>query len=312
MKKKFIVLLIIMISLFNISGQSFNPFNLSLDVNLGVDTLMFFREGKAYLATSLWDNVGRYSAFNEDEIVVGADGFPRISLVDTEFIFIYGGRRNIILYTPERPIGIDTYIMTTAIPLIKNANGSSYLVETLRNKEVAYNAHNLISTTIEDPYLGVRHWNLNNNVASGYEDSYPWVEGEDGFGIGQWLELDFTKAVLYFSILNGYVDPKRPYLYYQNGRVKKIKIESLDLEENFTIECSLSDEVSFQTIRIPEKSSQVKITVLDVYPGSKYEDTAITGIFLLPTSEDIESLTGRYISFEDMQKSYHNSDDRSK
>ena len=52
----------------------------------------------------------------------------------------------------------------------------------------------------------------------------PWGEGVNGNGIGEKISFETNGEVLYF--FNGYVSFSKPWLYTDNGRVKKIKISS--------------------------------------------------------------------------------------
>lgn len=106
-----------------------------------------------------------------------------------------------------------------------------------------------------------------------------WVEGAKNDGIGEWIMLSGGQQDLTgLSIINGYA--KSTDLYTKNNRVKKIRIE---LSDGTVLEKSLSDgTLGFQTINFDNqvKIDFVKITVLDVYKGSKYSDTCISEIEL--------------------------------
>ena len=303
--KKLLFLLFFIISLqMPIWSEAFDPFYHDLDLSLGPDSLLFFRNNHGYFTTHLWYSHGSYSDFVEDDIYECEDGYQRIKILETEFIIIYGGIKNFVFFTPERPIGKETYVLTTAIPIVEQAKSSSNLTEKIGNQQIEYSPDYLLTTTVEDPYLGTPHWNINNNLVLGDPDSYPWVEGVEGAGVGESLDIKFIHTVENFALLNGYVDPRRPYLYKQNGRVKKIQIESLDLDTNFSAVYDLEDVVSFQTVSLPKLAGHIKITILDIYSGTKYSDTAITGLFSIPTNEEITKMKDRYISFEKMLKTY--------
>ncbi len=134
-----------------------------------------------------------------------------------------------------------------------------------------------------------------------------WVEGIKGYGIGELVLipcLDLQKPV---KIWNGY--GKSPKLFTANGRVKTAKIyviqaEIKDVTQYGTIyekittiaqsTVSLKDKNSFQPLSIPafekkqyfnklrEANEDYKyllgIEILEVYKGSKYEDTCICEI----------------------------------
>lgn len=113
-----------------------------------------------------------------------------------------------------------------------------------------------------------------------------WVEGAEGQGIGEYLEIVFDKGSAPFDeihIINGYAKKQR--IWEENSRVKELKIYY-----NETPLCILKlkdtrDEQLFKVDMIGPKYGEespkdwvVKFEILDVYPGTKYEDTAITEI----------------------------------
>ena len=103
---------------------------------------------------------------------------------------------------------------------------------------------------------------------------YVWSEGVQGSGIGERLFImnqDFK--VLY--LLPGYVSTNRPDLYKKNNRPKTIKIIYDDYEEIKEI----PDLPIFYKIDIKQLSSNtIIIEIVDVYHGTKYDDTCITSI----------------------------------
>jgi hypothetical protein len=76
------------------------------------------------------------------------------------------------------------------------------------------------------------------------------------------------------SILNGYQSSKASW--ENNSRVKKIKI-TVNGKDYCTLE--LSDVMGIQSFVLPNKSGTIRFTIMEVYPGLKWKDTAISGIF---------------------------------
>lgn len=82
-------------------------------------------------------------------------------------------------------------------------------------------------------------------------------------------------------IANGFISTEKPYLYEQNARPKKIRIicekESKDIE--------LQDTPNFQVLKISDNeknySGMIQLEVLEVYPGTKYSDVVISGIYYI-------------------------------
>ena len=77
----------------------------------------------------------------------------------------------------------------------------------------------------------------------------------------------------------------KPYLYKQNSRPKKIRLTA---ESLFSIEVDLIDTPNFQTIIFPVrlKNEILKLEILEVYPGTKYEDTCINAILFEKSHRD--------------------------
>ena len=116
----------------------------------------------------------------------------------------------------------------------------------------------------------------------------PWIEGVKGYGIGEWVEVD-TKSLEFpvdlFLVSNGYVDFNKPYLYEQNSRIKKMLIEIS--EHDISFETELLDTPQLQEISLPKKindgETTIRFTILEVYPGSKYDDTCL--FMIVPLAE---------------------------
>jgi hypothetical protein len=113
------------------------------------------------------------------------------------------------------------------------------------------------------------------------DDNYStsWVEGKKGDGIGEWIKLESNelKEVFEICIANGYQETDR--LYLANNRLKKIKIEFSDgssmIKEIPDYNNSRSNVISLGK---STKTNFIKITILDVYKGTKYSDTCISEI----------------------------------
>ena len=135
--------------------------------------------------------------------------------------------------------------------------------------------------------------------------STAWVEGTSDAGVGAQIEiiLDEVMPLTAIGLINGYTKSERTY--YRNNRIKKIRIEvrgsntyENDALETLTYEVELPDrpysainEQSFATqLDIPydvgegaygKRVRRVVLTILEVYPGTRYNDTCLSEIFLL-------------------------------
>jgi hypothetical protein len=113
---------------------------------------------------------------------------------------------------------------------------------------------------------------------------YAWVEGAKGNGIGESVTYYFkNKAPRLHTIIvyNGYL--KTDETWQNNGRVKKLKL----LVNNIPYAIlNLADSKAEQKFKVPllghrkdGKDLILKFQIMEVYPGKKYEDVAITEIY---------------------------------
>lgn len=99
-----------------------------------------------------------------------------------------------------------------------------------------------------------------------------WAEGVEGQGIGEYLLItkgEWSVYSIYISI--GYVSFTRPNLYMENSRPKKIRVSYGNIEQEITLE----DTPNFQEIPLRTGMEEIKIELLEVYPGTIYQDTCI-------------------------------------
>lgn len=107
----------------------------------------------------------------------------------------------------------------------------------------------------------------------------PWVEGVPGDGIGEGFTIETAGENSgnwqYLMIMNGYISYDKPYLYKQNGRVKKIKVTGVKSRKSKILD--ILDTPHPQTVDISflVASEDVRIEIADIYKGSKYEDTCL-------------------------------------
>ena len=113
-----------------------------------------------------------------------------------------------------------------------------------------------------------------------------WVEGVEGNGEGEYLRYSFPGTcprITTVLIHNGYV--KNWDVWRDNARVKKLLMYYND--EPYAI-LNLQDTMGLQSFDVgvlgyEDKDSapawSIKFEILEVYPGKKYEDTAITEIY---------------------------------
>lgn len=119
------------------------------------------------------------------------------------------------------------------------------------------------------------------------KDNIPWVEGKEDYGIGEYLEFELNQDIYInnsyngwiIRILNGYVNPEKPHLYKENSRLKSA---TLIVDGKKEIKIQFNDYVEITNVKISGEVKRIKLIIDDVYKGTKYEDTCITGISASP------------------------------
>jgi hypothetical protein len=121
------------------------------------------------------------------------------------------------------------------------------------------------------------------NLFDGRADT-AWVEGAAaGNGEGEMVTLTFPRERLVegLRLVSGYNKSKR--LFDRNSRPSRLRVT---FSEGTEFEWTLEDRMGPQTIQLetPVPARAVTVEVLGVYAGSKYTDTAISELGVLPAS----------------------------
>ncbi len=159
----------------------------------------------------------------------------------------------------------------TVIPLSEVAEEiytSSFLEENIRGEIIRYDGKDI------EKYLIFRDFA---NILNPY--CLPWVEGRDGAGIGEWLEINLKTAQSTVYILNGFVDPSRPSLFRMNSRIRDAEISGITQNGKTLVQTvSFEDFIYFKTIEFREPVKKIRVTIKTVYPGNKWQDTTVSAI----------------------------------
>ncbi|MCW8897815.1 MAG: hypothetical protein OQJ96_09565 [Flavobacteriales bacterium] len=125
------------------------------------------------------------------------------------------------------------------------------------------------------------------NIEDG-DQKTAWIEGVNGYGIGEKINITFISPdsldILFYEIglNNGYCKSKD--IWKANSRVKKARLlkngeEKLILNFKDTM---FSQIFRWDTNYITVTNKDiVTIEILEVYKGDKYEDTAISDLYLM-------------------------------
>ncbi len=117
-----------------------------------------------------------------------------------------------------------------------------------------------------------------------------WVEGKGDHGVGEWIAYKLPPTnprITQFCVANGLIRTKKAW--QENSRVKTLGVtvngqpfttlhlKDVYAEQIFEVgEIGYPDRTADLTGRAP---IVIRFTILDVYPGTKYKDTAITEIY---------------------------------
>jgi len=127
----------------------------------------------------------------------------------------------------------------------------------------------------------------------------PWAVS--GSGIGEKLTFmtderyvtifrDFVHRYNQIWISNGFVDYNKPYLYKYNNRVKKIRISRGGPDDYVDFELEDTPQLQYFPFgdELLTKNDKLIIEILEVYKGSRYDDTCINFIITGGISVDID------------------------
>ena len=198
---------------------------------------------------ALWNKKYRYELIEKDKFL-----FLELQITNKKNYLILLSGENLIVYSTNdsKPIfnGVSkgsTELYFFPIEVV----ASSELVE--GNK--IYNANNISNLNLDEP----------------------WIEGVKGYGIGE--TITFSCNAEEMIVCTGYISIKKSYLWLQNSRTKSLKITFK--KSGTSISYNLMDSPNPQRITFGFiYSGEIQITILDVYPGTKYDDTCIHSIML--------------------------------
>jgi hypothetical protein len=112
---------------------------------------------------------------------------------------------------------------------------------------------------------------------------YPWAEGRPGPGLGEWVELTPAdpRPLLALGITPGFAMGSADWdFFHRNARPSRVEI-LLNGEHRFI--ATLGDAPEQQLVPIVgylKPVAKVRITILDVFPGTRREDTCLSRVVL--------------------------------
>lgn len=214
--------------------------------------------------------------FSVFKLYIDENGWKHIKAGEFDYLILDGNRQFGIFAYKGDNITKDAVAMKDQFSSETN-NGDDFVnpkaSSTLKEKTTEYKAQGAFNTFITNGYLSALLWNPKN---------IPWVEGKTDNGIGEYIEVDLTNKPalnriksINLNILGGYVDPQKPYLFMQNNRIKKLLVET---DTGFSQLVDFEDVAEFTEISLPAKTKHIKLTIKEVYKGTKYSDTCISAV----------------------------------
>ena len=272
MKRFFVIMLLVCVAgVTSVFADSIHKITLGEED----ESVLFFNDSEMYFMLPYEKKMMK---MDRKLLAYDKDGFLKLTFNDREALIIDGQVMK-QLFTNFRSDGKNTYdryansedSTEEYSPFhsynVKSISASSYLKEKQYGQDIAYAPINLFRAF----EVGCRchpYWWNNSHI--------PWVEGAKGYGINETISIEFNEPVYGFSILNGYVDVQNMKLFKENSRVKKLKVE--DLTNKLEYVMNFDDKVYFNYMKLSKPSTSIKLTILDVYKGTKYDDTCISAM----------------------------------
>ncbi len=144
---------------------------------------------------------------------------------------------------------------------------------------LGYRVDNIVASSTLSPQ-GSANYKASNLFDKNHETA--WVEGVNGLGVGQTITYQGVRGdyIDEIRILNGYV--KSDKAWTENARVKSLKVTCngqpiciLQLQNSRSLQVFDLDYLLYDYDGV----FTLKFEILEVYPGTKYQDTAISEIY---------------------------------
>ena len=113
-----------------------------------------------------------------------------------------------------------------------------------------------------------------------------WVEGRDDEGGGEWLGISFHEPFDLFGLI---IEPGlfNPAFWRKNNRVKTLLVSWGGVFERGSSKFTFTDQMEPQFALLKmDHALSIRVEIQSVYPGSAWNDTAISGISFLGSDGD--------------------------
>ena len=272
--KKIISIIIFLSITFSSFCFDYNKDNFS--VELDIETRLFVYKDNIYILG--WD--GKLWSDKRPEKIVNEFGFAELYIKENPYFgnFIKKYKGTYFLDLNGEIIAIDFFdnnynteeikdLYKNVYGGIKNIKASSELTETLNNNKTVYSVENVLTVGSERT-LGHFFRTIGCPWVPDIKiDKNPYID----------FELKFD-AICTVHILPGFIDFDRQHLWKQNARPKTIEIIDLETSESLG-KYTIDDSIKFTSINLPRNVKKVRISFIDFYPGTKYQDPCVAAIY---------------------------------
>lgn len=294
MKRKALIAIFVSVSLYLHSfeiKETFNYVITTAQASILKEGDTFFLKRAGYIQEVSKKILGVYEGKSIKEFSIVSDGWYEAEMMGLKIIPIFGGNyfffhdplypesgmydetitkyKEYALRNRRDHYGNDTFCGERK-RIIKEIKVPDVLIESSRDTEIVYDTWDMEHYYIYLDDGGGTYCNAH---------AKPWATSKEPLGMK--IEMSFIEKVSVITILNGYANPLKRYLYKANRRLKKIRITSLDPGAEFSIEEEIEDVVHFHEIELPLEADHIKIEILEYYEGDKYKDLCVQ-MFGLP------------------------------
>jgi len=259
--KKITALLVLLISV-QLFGEEYTTFDES---GIGADQYIVLKDKVVRL---LYDE-STYFEYNRNNYYQDTDGYNKFT-DNNKTIIVIDGYSFQQLFSDFKHDGVNIFTSTKAELFeneIKKITSSKYLSEVINNKLVNYDPINLFRHYDQGCKCHPYSWKQN---------SIPFcIPGTEDYKTA-FIDIEFSKPLKSISILNGFIDPNNLKLYQQNSRVEVMEV--FDVDHKITYSLLFKDEVYFNNLVFTKKTRHIKVTIKNIFEGTKYKDICISAI----------------------------------
>ncbi len=213
----------------------------------------------------IWEGSSWYGGKTYDTIVI--DGKYNYQFFEIPFMKQYSFAYKTV-EKDSAELELDRIQSPARIAFVENIKASSVL----KDRNYTYGVENIVFPCRNGEYV----------------QNLPWAEGKAGAGIGESIEFDVMSVYkaysdgagrkevngsIMVSILNGFVNPSKQQLFYENNRIKRA---SVYVDGKKYLDLNFRDVVEYTDFEIPGDAQHVKIVIEEVYKGTKHDDTCVT------------------------------------